>query len=539
MLRGRSAWAAAIGLPAILTAAACSGDIVIDDSEQLTPVVATNLDEIFEIVGAESGVPADLLEAIGYVETRWQMVQGEEEHEGKSAAIGLMAIRVDDLARVAAMAGVDEQDIGEDPASNVRAAAALLVEAADTAGVDVAARADLGAWAPAVALYSGIEDLEGRSSYVFGDVYRVLEEGATETAESGDVIASLPAHPGIEPDYQYVGTAYAAGTDYAGAVWKPSPNSSARPAGNIGKVAMVIIHTCEGGYSGCVSWLRNTAAGASAHYVVKENGAEVSQLVRESSKAWHIAAEYQSSRNAGVDAWRNGYSSNNFTVGIEHGGFGSQATWANGLIESSAKLTCDITRRHAIPRDRQHIVGHGQLQPWNRTDPGPNWPWSHYIDRVRAHCGGGGGGTTPPPAAGTIIVDSNNANNDAAKARITLAGTWSSANSTSGYYGSGYYWAATEEASAPATFSFYLPAAATRTIDAWWTAGANRASGATFVAKNAGGAEVGRSTQDQRSNGGAWRTLGTWNFSAGWNTVVLSRWAAPGSVVVADAIRVR
>ena len=44
---------------------------------------------------------------------------------------------------------------------------------------------------------------------------------------------------------------------------------------------------------------------------------------------------------------------------------------------------------------------------------------------------------------------------------------------------------------------------------------------------------------DQRTGGGTWHTLGTWTFPAGWNQVVLLRRAASGSVVVADAVRVR
>ena len=63
---------------------------------------------------------------------------------------------------------------------------------------------------------------------------------------------------------------------------------------------------------------------------------------------------------------------------------------------------------------------------------------------------------------GTIIIDSNNANNDSTKARMELTGTWTSANASPGYYGSGYWWAGTEEISAPATFYFYMPAAGTR-----------------------------------------------------------------------------
>jgi hypothetical protein len=114
-----------------------------------------------------------------------------------------------------------------------------------------------------------------------------------------------------------------------------------------------------------------------------------------------------------------------------------------------------------------------------------------------------------------------------------------STSGTPGYYGSGYYFANTAATSAPATFWFYLPAAQTRTIDAWWTAGTNRASAAPFIAYNAAGTELGRRSVDQRGSGSQWVTLGTWNFSAGWNKVALSRWTTSGDVVIADAVRVR
>jgi hypothetical protein len=303
---------------------------------------------------------------------------------------------------------------------------------------------------------------------------------------------------------------------------------------------MVIIHTCEGGYAGCWGWLRNTASGVSAHYVVKEDGSEITQLVREASKAWHIAATYACSRNSNVECGRNGQSSNNFTVGIEHAGFASQTSFPTGQIEASAQLVCDITRDHGIPRDRNHVVGHGQLQPYNRVDPGPNWPWSHYIDRVRTICGGG---TPPPPGTppGTpldVIVDSNNANNDATRAQIALSGSWTSASSTPGYYGTGYWYADTGSTGA-AAFRFYAPAAGARTVEAWWTQGTNRSASAQWVALDASGAQVGTAAVSQQSGGSQWVTLGTWTFSAGWNTVELRRGGASGKVVIADAVRIR
>ena len=71
--------------------------------------------------------------------------------------------------------------------------------------------------------------------------------------------------------------------------------------------------------------------------------------------------------------------------------------------------------------------GHGRLQPNNRIDPGPNWPWSEYYDLIDAHCNGGAPVPEPEPEpepqpepmpgdpADAIVIDSNNDKNDAAK----------------------------------------------------------------------------------------------------------------------------
>lgn len=141
--------------------------------------------------------------------------------------------------------------------------------------------------------------------------------------------------------------------------------------------------------------------------------------------------------------------------------------------------------------------------------------------------------------ASTIIVDSNNNNNNTSRGYIEVSSNWTGSSSTSGYYGTGYYYATTQAVSDPATFWFYLPAAATKTVDAWWTAGTNRSSTAPFIAYNASGAEVGRVSVSQQANGGKWNAIGTWSFSAGWNRVVLSRWTTSGYVVIADAVRIR
>jgi hypothetical protein len=324
-----------------------------------------------------------------------------------------------------------------------------------------------------------------------------------------------------------------AGPDYAAAIWHPSPNYNARPTGAGGDPSMIIIHTCEGNYAGCWGWLVNPDAGVSAHYVVNESGSEISQLVNEANRAWHVGASYDCNLNGGVMCGLQGASVNNFAVGIEHGGFASQSSFPAGQIDASAKLSCDITQGQGIVRDSYHIVAHGRLQPSSRTDPGPNWPWSSYISKIKSFCGDGA------PAPTGLIIDSNNASNDTSKGYIELSANWTSSTGTAGYYGSGYYHTPTAAVSDPATFYFYLPAAATKTIDAWWTAGTNRSSAAPFIMYNAAGTKLATVNANQQANGGRWNTLGTFSFSAGWNKVQVSRWAPEGFVVIADAIQVR
>ncbi|HSP76944.1 MAG TPA: N-acetylmuramoyl-L-alanine amidase, partial [Myxococcaceae bacterium] len=109
------------------------------------------LDALFAQAASEFDVPADLLKAYAYTQTRWEMVKGEVEFEGLPAAYGLMALRGEALVEGARLAGVSEEAVRTEPLANVRAAAALLSKHAEALGVD---RADLGAWAPAAVALS-------------------------------------------------------------------------------------------------------------------------------------------------------------------------------------------------------------------------------------------------------------------------------------------------------------------------------------------------------------------------------------------------
>ena len=130
--------------------------------------------------------------------------------------------------------------------------------------------------------------------------------------------------------------------------------------------------------------------------------------------------------------------------------------------------------------------------------------------------------------------------NDASVATASVPATWTAADTTPDSYGGGYRWAPTQpDAADGAVFSFLVATSGPRTVDARWTSGSNRSPLAAYAVITSAGNTVATVTMDQRTGGGTWHTLGTWTLPLGWNRVVLLRRGASGSVVVADAVRVR
>jgi len=470
--------------------------------------IPSRYDSLFAAAATEFRVPRTILKAIGWVETRWQMVRGEEEFAGRPAAFGIMALRGTALARGAALARVSVEAARTEPAANIRSAAALLDADATAAAID---RSRPEAWEPVVARYSGIEIPEGRAAYT-RDIDRAL---APNVRLHLQVAPPCPPQPPPPPQPRQP------------PVQRPSSNFNSRPANSTGIIHVVIVHTCESGYTSCWSWLVSPTSHVSAHYVVDEDGAEISQLVREPDRAWHIAAVYDCALNRRHDCRLSGTQSNHFTIGVEHAGFVSQDSFPTSQLEASAALVCDVTSRNDIPRDFQHIVGHGQLQPNNRTDPGPRWPWVRYLHRIQADCG-------------EAVGDDDDAYNDTAVVLAAVPNDWTASAETPGFYGGGYRWANTDAgATDAAVFSFRLTTRGPRTIEARWTSGVNRSARAAYAIVAAGGDTLAVVRVDQTTNGGRWQNLGTWTFPVGWSRVALLRRAAGGGVVVADALRLR
>jgi N-acetyl-anhydromuramyl-L-alanine amidase AmpD len=552
-----------VRLSAALSAAAilvgCSGDRALEVCPEgyepaarfaahLDPLPQSPYDLLFKQAGTEFGVDAALLKALAWVETRFHMAapaptDTEDDHHGQPPAWGVMALRGERLARAAQLAGLDVEQVRVSPAANIRAAAALLASEAAAAGV---AHLAADAWAPALERFSGIDLPHGRVAYAWDAVLPAMGRAragilAASPRRHG-VTGAAPAGAATAGAHQPAGAAAPAtvradciprppttppGTlpPTLSTTWRPSPNYDSRAPGVAGQVAMIIVHTCEGSYVGCWSWLSSAASGVSAHYVIDEDGGEVSYLVTEPMRAWHIGARYDCALNRGRRCDLADVQSNHFTVGIEHAGYAAQPSFPTRQIELSAQLTCAITKRHGIPRDNQHIVAHGQLQPWNRTDPGPNWPWVRYLALTQRYCG-------------EIVADDDAALNDAAHARVTVTAAWAAASETAGYFGVGYRWAPTSPDSDDAVvFELHVETAGRYTAEARWTAGGNRAAAARYTVRNAGGTVLATADLDQRVHHDQWRAIAALDLMPGWYRIDLSRSGAAGHVVIADAVR--
>ncbi len=491
----------------------------------------------FEAASQKFNVPVPILVALGYSETRLYHVPGENaEIEGLPATYGVMALSGDIIAQAAQLSGELEADVESDPRANIMAAAALIDGHATSLNVD---RNDLGAWAPAVAAYFNNPNLDAASHFIHEEVYRVLREGiaAPEDSGLGEILSAIPDVTPKFPSPQMIGGGEPPNAYYSGAKWRPAPSSNYTTGRSGNKVEFLVIHTCSGAYSGCWGWLTTpyptNPNKTSAHYVVKDDGNEVLALVDEVNTAHHVGKQWQ------------GGSTNLRSVGIEHGGFSYTTSnkWSEGQIAASAKLACDIVKRQNIVRDRNHIIGHYQPDPVNRAnDPGTAFPWTDYMNRINACVGGGGGANPPPPPepGTTITIDSNNASNNAAVARMVApSANWKASTNVSGYYNSGYWVAPTAAVSDGIHFEFYLDAPASKQIFAWWTSATDRATAVPYIAFDAAGNKLGSTNKNQQSGGGAWQSVGTFNFTKGWNRVTVSRWTTAGQQVVADAIQVR
>lgn len=131
----------------------------------------------------------------------------------------------------------------------------------------------------------------------------------------------------------------------------------------------------------------------------------------------------------------------------------------------------------------------------------------------------------------TTIVD------NATAGRFTASANWGTSTYSSQRYGANYRYANPQPVSDAAWFKVNLPSTGSYRVDVWYPANAGYNSATPYVVAASGGNQVVH--VDQRTGGGAWRSIGTFSLSAGdYNAVGVSRWTTAAGYVIADAVRV-
>jgi hypothetical protein len=361
------------------------------------------------------GIPAGMLEAIAADRSHIRHLQPDEEAascSGMPLSYGVMGLVEDgkgyfytNISEVETWSGYSREDIKKDPRINILAYAAAYEYLRKGLGIRSLQPADhvpilkelselpmksgnYGTFPVDAQIYNvlnwlnnpGFQQLLQLPDYnidlpgIFGEEnYRVLS--ASKILLDGDKVTN---EVGEEYRSPQSGPCY----DSPGVLWVESPNYSSR-AGTA--VSAVTVHTTQGSYAGAISWFQSTVSQVSAHYVIRSSDGQVTQMVCEADKGWHVGSE------------------NAYTIGIEHEGYIADASWyTTAMYNASAAIVRDIINSgYGInPLRTYHgpgcngstaacglgactkIKGHQQFPNQSHTDPGQYWNWDLYYNLI-------------------------------------------------------------------------------------------------------------------------------------------------------------
>ncbi|HEU0065663.1 MAG TPA: N-acetylmuramoyl-L-alanine amidase [Sphingomonas sp.] len=149
----------------------------------------------------------------------------------------------------------------------------------------------------------------------------------------------------------------------------PSPNFDARAL----PISMIVLHyTGMQDADSALQRLCDPEAKVSSHYLVHEDGT-IHRLVAEDQRAWH----------AGRSHWRDIDDVNSASIGIEIVNPGHEwgyRPFTDAQMGALIPLVAEIKDRHEITRG--NIVGHSDIAPARKRDPGELFDW-HALARRR------------------------------------------------------------------------------------------------------------------------------------------------------------
>lgn len=147
-------------------------------------------------------------------------------------------------------------------------------------------------------------------------------------------------------------------------------DASLQARGQDSRVLFLVLHYTVGNLGASLRTL--TEGEVSSHYLVSDEAPpRIYRLVDEQRRAWH----------AGNSAWQGHRQLNASSIGIEIVNPGPRLApegrvfmpFADAQVDALLPLVRDIVQRHGIRPDR--VVGHSDVQPQSKLDPGPMFPW--------------------------------------------------------------------------------------------------------------------------------------------------------------------
>lgn len=174
-------------------------------------------------------------------------------------------------------------------------------------------------------------------------------------------------------------------------------NYSSRPRGSV--IDTIVIHyTANGSLEDTIAWFQNPANKVSAHYVIGLDG-RIVRMVPDAKKAYH----------AGVSQWQGRSGFNAFSIGIELVNWGPLQlredlfySWPGDYshpYEGDAPLLIAGEYWQPYPEPQlsaleqlvqllreeypiQWLLGHNEIAPERKRDPGPAFPWERFRPNV-------------------------------------------------------------------------------------------------------------------------------------------------------------
>lgn len=382
----------------------------------------------YAAAAAEHGVPASVLLAVSYLESRWDTNAGTpstsggfgpmhltdaayvramgDHHDSEdprgddarplapraAATAAPLTASLQTLDAAAALTGADEGSLRADPGANIRGGAALLASYQKALGAPVGAASDPAAWYGAVARYSGADNADAARAFA-DEVYGTIRDGARRTTDDGAAVTLAAAN--VTPQTSWLGRlglrklARPDGLECPRDIsceWIPAPyeqygpdpgdygnhDLSDRPARQ--KIEYIVIHDTEATWATTLQLVQDPTY-VSWHYSLRSVDGHIAQHVKAKDVGWHAGNWYVNAKS----------------IGLEHEGFAAEGTWyTEAMYRTSAKLVRHLALRLGIPLDRNHIIGHDNVPGTTAAtvrgmhwDPGPYWDWSHYFDLLK------------------------------------------------------------------------------------------------------------------------------------------------------------